>query len=348
MNICILINKDLNPNSFAFIYPILINFKNFENMKIEIKFDIVKKNYDIILLDSKFLNKQFNNNDNHAIEKIFKILKKKTKKLIYCDNEASIFINKNIIQLVDYYAKGRIPSNLNLYKMPLYGQRQFTDFYNRKFAIKDNDNRYSHILTDKEISKIILGWNNGICDYSYLSQVKKNIYKFTNIFIKMHKVNFIKKNILFTGRFKQTYSRNTINFHRNIYETIFSKKCDIRRVYRFKYFQELKKSFFSISPFGWGEICYRDFESFFYNCILLKPNMNHIKTWPNYYIENKTYIPMPWDNVNSTFLENLITNKEDFTLIAKEGNRNYLKYFDCDHNYYFLEHFNKIIKNVAK
>ena len=61
MNICILINKDLNPNTYAFVYPILINFKNFEKLTIDIVFDIKEKNYDIILIDSKFFIKQFIN-----------------------------------------------------------------------------------------------------------------------------------------------------------------------------------------------------------------------------------------------------------------------------------------------
>ena len=348
MNICILINKDLNPNTYAFVYPILINFKNFEKLTIDIVFDIKEKNYDIILIDSKFFIKQFNDNNNQEIENKFKILKQKTKILVYCDNEASIFINKNIFKFIDYYLKGRIPADLNIYKKPLYGQRQFTEFYNKKYNIIDDNENYSHILNDHEISKIILGWNNGIADYSYTSFIRKNIYKFTDIFIKTNKINFINKNKLFTARFKQNYNRNTINYHRNLYEKIFSKRCEINRISRFRYFNELKKSFFSVSPYGWGEICYRDFESFLYKCVLLKPDMSHINTWPNYYIGNKTYLPMPWDNLNDTFMEKIITNKENYIDIASEGNKNYLKYFDCNRNYYFLEHFNKIINKITE
>ena len=52
---------------------------------------------------------------------------------------------------------------------------------------------YSNILIDEDISKIILGWNNGISDYSYLSLIKKNIYKFSKIFIKINKINTFNK-----------------------------------------------------------------------------------------------------------------------------------------------------------
>ena len=102
-------------------------------------------------------------------------LRKKCNKLIYCDNEASIFINNLIFDYVDIYLKGRLPNNLNIYKKKLYGQREFTEYYNKKFGIIDSTESYSKILKDKNLKKIFLGWNNGICDYTYYSTIKKNI-----------------------------------------------------------------------------------------------------------------------------------------------------------------------------
>ena len=64
---------------------------------------------------------------------------------------------------------------------------------------------------------------------------------------------------------------------------------------------KIKKFNFSISPFG-GEICYREFESFLYRCVLIKPNMEHLRTWPDYYIENKTYLPMKQDDLDEEFI----------------------------------------------
>ncbi len=348
MKICFLLNKDLNPNSYAFIYPILINLNNFKKLSIDINFDIKNNNYDLIFLDSKYLIKQFLKKETIQIESIFKDLKKKTNNLVYCDNEASIFINKNIFEFIDYYLKGRIPKDLNVYKKALYGQRQFTDFYYKKYKIKDDIENYSNILNDEDISKIMLGWNNGISDYSYLSLIKKNIYKFSNIFIKMNKVKSYKKKRILTGRFKQNYYRNTINFHRELYEKLFSKKCDIDRISRYSYFKELKNSFYSVSPFGWGEICYRDFESFLYRCVLIKPSMEHIITWPDYYIENKTYLPMSWDDLDEKFIDDISEKIEKYTHIATTGNINYLKYFNINEENYFFEHFNKIINKIIK
>ena len=41
--------------------------------------------------------------------------------------------------------------------------------------------------------------------------------------------------------------------------------------------------------FGWGEICYREFESVINGCPFMMPNMSHIKTYPNIYKIGSTY-----------------------------------------------------------
>ena len=48
----------------------------------------------------------------------------------------------------------------------------------------------------------------------------------------------------------------------------------------------------SKSPFGWGDICIRDFETFICHSCLVKPDMSLIETWPNYYIKDKSYVPV--------------------------------------------------------
>ena len=30
-------------------------------------------------------------------------------------------------------------------------------------------------------------------------------------------------------------------------------------------------------------------------CVLIKPDMSHLETWPDFYIPNLTYIPFKWD-----------------------------------------------------
>ena len=348
MKICFIIDKNLNPNSYAFIFPILINKKNFSSFDIDIISKDPEKIYDLIFIDSKYYITQFKNNDFNFISNNLIQIKNKCKKLIYCDNEASIFINKNLFKYVDTYLKGRLPADINTYKKELYGQRQFTDFYHKKYNIRDNAENYSNIIEDDQLKKIILGWNNGICDYSYFSIVKKLIFKLSGKIFLSTKFQILNKKKLISARIKQKYNRNTINYHRNIYEKLLSNYCNIERISRNQYFKELKNSKFSFSPFGWGEICYRDFESFLYKCILIKPNMSHIKTWPDFYIENKTYISTPWDLNNRNLIDKIFENEEEFKKIGEFGHENYIKYLNNDDNSIFTKYFENLIKNIIQ
>ena len=66
-----------------------------------------------------------------------------------------------------------------------------------------------------------------------------------------------------------------------------------------------------LSPFGWGEICYRDFESILNRNLLVKPDMEHLETWPNIY-KDEHYFKLDWDSENLFEIENyIIKNKID-------------------------------------
>lgn len=348
MNICFIVNKNLDQNSYAFIFPILNN-KKFLPHKIEIKNSIPSKNYDIIIIDSKFFIDWFNkSNTQSVIDYLFK-LKKKCKKIAYADNEASIYINYKIINNVDYYLKGRLPADIKIYQSKLYGMREFTDFYNKQFNVIDKNEKYSDIINIENTNKIILGWNNGICDYSYWSRLNKNIFKLFGYFNKKFNIKDYKKNKLLNVRFFQNYHRETINFQRLKLNQLVKKKKFTGRINRFKYFLELKKSEISISPFGWGEICYRDFESFYYRCTLVKPDMDHIVTWPNYYIKDETYLSLKWDLSNFEDIMSFISSNKNQDLlkeIAIKGQSKYFSYLNSGEDSYFVKHLSSIIKLI--
>jgi hypothetical protein len=67
------------------------------------------------------------------------------------------------------------------------------------------------------------------------------------------------------------------------------------RVDRDAYFRELYQSKICFSPFGYGEICWRDFEAMFTGSLLLKPDMSHIDCYPEAFLPNETYVPLAWD-----------------------------------------------------
>ena len=101
-------------NSYAFIYPIYqsLNLIN-DSVDLKIDYSIDNENYDLIFIDSKFFYEEFHKSNTQYIFGILEKLKKKCKQLIYCDNEASLFINNQIYKYVDFYLKSKLPSDKN-------------------------------------------------------------------------------------------------------------------------------------------------------------------------------------------------------------------------------------------
>ena len=67
------------------------------------------------------------------------------------------------------------------------------------------------------------------------------------------------------------------------------------RVWRPRFFEELRRSKICFSPFGYGEVCWRDYEAFATGAILMKPGMDHLRVTPDVFVSNQTYIPLNWN-----------------------------------------------------
>ena len=61
------------------------------------------------------------------------------------------------------------------------------------------------------------------------------------------------------------------------------------------YMRELAQSKMCFSPFGYGEVCWRDYEAVFSGALLIKPDMSHMVTMPDVFVPNETYVPIRWD-----------------------------------------------------
>ena len=61
------------------------------------------------------------------------------------------------------------------------------------------------------------------------------------------------------------------------------------------YLQELASTKICFSPFGYGEVCWRDYEAIMCGSLLLKPDMSHAQTSPDIFAANETYVPVRWD-----------------------------------------------------
>jgi|TARA_Y100000310_G_scaffold82897_1_gene79549 hypothetical protein len=62
-----------------------------------------------------------------------------------------------------------------------------------------------------------------------------------------------------------------------------------------EYVRNLWNSKICLSPFGMGELCFRDFEAIQFGTIILKPSQSKVDSIPNIMFDDVTYIPCKYD-----------------------------------------------------
>jgi hypothetical protein len=85
-----------------------------------------------------------------------------------------------------------------------------------------------------------------------------------------------------------------------------------------EYLDKLRKSKIAISPYGMGEVCFRDFELMQYGVLMVKPDMSNINTAPGIYINNETYIPCKpdWSDLQE-IVEDILGNYQNYSYIIE-------------------------------
>lgn len=62
-----------------------------------------------------------------------------------------------------------------------------------------------------------------------------------------------------------------------------------------QFLRELRASKLCFSPFGYGEVCWRDYEAVMTGAVLVKQDMRHVETDPDIFLPGETYVPVKWD-----------------------------------------------------
>jgi hypothetical protein len=95
--------------------------------------------------------------------------------------------------------------------------------------------------------------------------------------------------------------------------------------------RELRRTCLAFSPFGWGELCYRDFEAVCAGCLLVKPSVDHLRTRPDIFQPDRTYIPVRWDLADlEERCRDALAAPEASAATAERARRVYADFFRTD------------------
>lgn len=189
--------------------------------------------------------------------------------------------------------------------------------------------------TGNQLHKLCLGWNLGLNDYRYYGYKMSRLSNFLSYQCYPLKFSGVEHEREYDLTFRGTIHQGKagiydISYQRNYLIGLFAElRLNIavgKPVNKARYWRELRNAKLSVSPFGWGEICYRDFESFIAGALLVKPDMDHLDTFPNVYTAYETYIPLAWDMLDlRETIGLMISNYKEMKAIARHGQENYKK-----------------------
>jgi len=309
---------------------------------------------------------------NHLIIAFLKKLRKFADYIILFDNKDSADIQFEVLPYVDKYLKKNLYKDRSLYLKVLYGYRIHADYYARNYNLDkysffepgsysnyirnvNIDNEKEHekqikLYKDNE-KKIYLSWNLAFSDYREQSILKNPFFLY---FSKKNIINYYRpsssRRIQLSGNFKFDYETELISFQRKkmlkflIEHYRSNPHVSLGGVPKKEYLKILRSSKAIVSPFGWGEVCYRDFEAFIAGAALIKPDMDHLDTWPNLYKMNKTYMPLSWkiEDWKSEF-DNILSDEKNLLEVAQNGQEEYKKLWTKEGNEEFCERFIKLV-----
>lgn len=344
-------------------YPIWYNLKNLKKKGVKVRFinysNLKRKTLsNIVGFDSRIINNlilkygSVRETRRKGIIPLLKQLKKKVDSLLYFDNSDSTgHFHYEVFSYVDRYFKKQLLNDRNLYTKPLYRKRLFTDFYARNyFSNKIEETPKEYVLDSKYQPKLGLSWNFALKDYRYSTTLDRFLYGLSRKNnLKFYKPN-INRKIILAANFTIKPSHEVVYFQRNqllkILRNIYKSnpKFSLGKIPKKIYLKTMRSSMAIVSPYGWGEICYRDFETFLAGAALIKPNMDHIDTWPNIYKKFETYLPIPWkiEEWEST-LPNILSDKKLLLKVAKNGQNSFKKIWTKEGNEKFCDHFIEMV-----
>jgi len=344
-----------SPNGVAFLFP-LITFKPLlksEGFDIHFYRGVEDRLYqcDVIIIDSKYYSQKWATQSPQVLDEIASF-KKAGLKVIYADiSDSTGWVHVKMMDYVDLYMKNQLLKDRRRYLEPVYGYRLFADYYHNDFDITDKDEDLSRPLSEKNLHKLIVGWNSGLSDYSPTGPYKTILYNkvplpFLLKFPKAvaHLVYINDQSV--ACRFGVSYNRESVAFQRkSISQKMTDRIGPTNKLKRRAYFREMANSQLVVSPFGLGEITLKDFEAFLVGSALFKPKMDHMETWPDFFVEDETMLTFDWDLEDfEQKLDHHLAKPGHCLEVARAGQEKYLDHtFGQSAGLYFLEHFAQIL-----
>lgn len=185
---------------------------------------------------------------------------------------------------VTVYIKKQLLSDFEQYKQPTIGHTNLSDYYCKRFKINEPLTKFA--VPETFQYKLVLG--SSFEQSPEIVGLISDKWKLNNRPIDVH------SRITTNGTNWYSYMRGEATEAAERLSARFSVAWK-GKVSKRQYFAELYQSKICFSPFGYGEVCWRDFEAMSCGSLLLKPDMSHLKLKGDPFRPFETYVPVAWD-----------------------------------------------------
>lgn len=219
-------------------------------------------------------------------------LKDPATRFVYFDGDDDACVQwPDVLAQVDHWVKKHVFADAADYARRYVGKSHLTDRVSREhgYSFEDNAIPSTGPISQAGVDKLLLGWNIALDDKIVdlvatlppVDQQQRDIDVCSRAFVKPDVWIFPLRGPL-VERIEAMTDR-------------FSVLAPRERVSQEQYYAEMLRSRICVSPFGYGELCWRDFEAVLCGCLLVKPSMSHLRTWPDIFVPGETYAPVKYD-----------------------------------------------------
>ncbi len=187
-------------------------------------------------------------------------------------------------QHVVAYVKKQVLADFSRYGRPTRGDTALTDCYAKRFDLSLPEHRFL-VPADFE-RKIVLG-PGFECSPNTRECLRGPIAASREI--DLHARFESSKGTEWYVRMRQECKDKALEL-----EGRFRVACR-GHVPRRQFRKELRASRMCFSPFGYGPVCWRDFEAMACGTLLLKQDMSYARLARPFFVPNETYVPLEWD-----------------------------------------------------
>jgi len=233
-----------------------------------------------------------------------------------------------VLPYVSTYIKRQVLRDRSLYQQSLIGGTPFTDYIHNHLGFDCSNWGFRSKLDPAFLDKVVVGWNLGVCE-RYRSLCRLTGPLSVSWRLRPYELNarigLATRSA--TGEWYEKYRAYCCEVVSRLERR--PRMPEFGRVGSRRYYAELLMSRTVLSPFGWGEVCFRDYEAVACGCLLLKPSMDHLETEPNIYRAGETYVPLRWDLTDlEEKIEWISNHPSECRDIVRRGQKVLLNYFD--------------------